>query len=324
MKALEAAGAQPIAAQHLPAARVTFDGIDDPTGYLFSLAKSIACAVKHSPWAQYAEDIVATSGFAFRMWVREDLCGSATSTWYWNNIKPWVESGGFACAYIGRYWDEKKVEKKKRLEAVALAKQSIDRGIPAVSWDIGLPEWGLLTGYDDKAKTFAALSQVKGESEMPYKKLGKCEIPILCLLAITGRTGKSQENILRDTMRLAVTHLEGREDCDRELTQGLAAYPSLIKHFEAEDSAFALCWNMEYHLGTYGALKHYAWKYFQKMEQRELAGLYREIADAWLAAFEIKRGEEINQPEGRQKIAAFLKNAHERETQAVEIMRRGL
>jgi hypothetical protein len=39
---------------------ITWDVVHDSTGYLFSLAKSLSCAVKNSPWAEYAEDIVAT------------------------------------------------------------------------------------------------------------------------------------------------------------------------------------------------------------------------------------------------------------------------
>lgn|GEM_PF-1351215 len=41
----------------MPKLDVTWDGIHDSTGYLFSFTKSLACAVKHSPWADYAEDI---------------------------------------------------------------------------------------------------------------------------------------------------------------------------------------------------------------------------------------------------------------------------
>ena len=58
---------------------ITWDGVHDSTGYLFSLAKSLSCAVKNSPWADYAEDIIAPGGFAFRMWIAADLCGSSTS-----------------------------------------------------------------------------------------------------------------------------------------------------------------------------------------------------------------------------------------------------
>ena len=76
---------------------ITWGEIYDSTGYMFSLAKSLACAVKNSPWAEYAEDIVATSGFAFRMWVSADLCPSATSIWDFSRQKDGVENGGLTC-----------------------------------------------------------------------------------------------------------------------------------------------------------------------------------------------------------------------------------
>ncbi len=47
---------------------VFWEGVHDSTGYMFSFAKGLSCAVKNSPRAEFVEDIVATSGFAFRMW----------------------------------------------------------------------------------------------------------------------------------------------------------------------------------------------------------------------------------------------------------------
>lgn len=116
------------------------------------------CAVKNSPWAESAEDIVATSGFAFRMWVSADLCPPATSIWEFHQQKPWVENGGLTCDYVGRYWGQEDIEEEKRLEAIANIRKSIDNGIPAVSWDMGVPEWGLITGYDDETQEFATLA----------------------------------------------------------------------------------------------------------------------------------------------------------------------
>jgi hypothetical protein len=46
---------------------ITWEGVNDTTGYLFSFAKALSCAVKNSPYSELSEDIVATSGFAFRM-----------------------------------------------------------------------------------------------------------------------------------------------------------------------------------------------------------------------------------------------------------------
>lgn len=295
---------------------ITWDGVTDTTGYLFSLAKSLSCAVKNSPWADYAEDIVATSGFAFRMWVSADLCPSATSIWGFDCQKLWVENSGLSCDYVGRYWGEDNIEEEKRLEAISNIKKSIDNGIPAVSWDICVCEWGLIIGYDDDRQCFAVLG-IPGENEMPYDQLGKRELPLLSILTITGRSDKSQENILYDTKKLAVFHLKGGEWCDN--AKGLEAYPALIRHFE-DDFSSERSWNMEYFLGTFGALKYYGWKYFEKTKQTELSRIYKVVYDAWQEAFQIKKGQDVSQPEVRAKIAELLKSAHNNEIKAVEIM----
>lgn len=306
---------------------ITWESVHDSTGYLFSLAKSLSCAVKNSPWAEYAEDIIATSGFAFRMWVSADLCPSATSIWNFDGQKPWVENGGLTCEYVGRYWGQENIEEQKRLEAIANIKKSIDNGIPAISWDIGVPEWGLITGYDDETRMFSTLainaahadptSPAYNPTTMPYEKLGKRELPLLSVLTITGKSDKSQEAILYDTKKLAAFHLKGGEWCDN--AKGLEAYPALIRHFEDDFNPDA-SWNMEYFLGTFGALKYYAWKYFEKMRQTELAGIYKDVFSAWQEAFQIKTGRDVGQPEVRGKIAALLKSAHVNEIRAVEIM----
>jgi hypothetical protein len=306
---------------------ISWDGIQDATSYLFSFAKSLACAVKNSPWPEYAEDIVATSGFAFRMWVNSDLCPSATSIWDFECQKPWVGNGGLFCDYVGRYWGQDDIENEKRLAAIEIIKSSINRGIPAISWDIGVPEWGLITGYDDDMQMFytLAINAEKADptnpaykiDKMPYDALGKRELPILSVLTITGRSEKTKEAILHDTMRLAVNHLKGREWCDN--AKGLDAYTALIKIFE-ENPDIAASWNAEYYLGTYAALKEYAYKYFKKVEKIKLAELYSAVFHAWMEAFKTKLTEDATSPEVRARIISLLTSAYENEKEAVRIM----
>jgi len=302
---------------------ISWEGVREWTGYLFSFAKSLSAAVKNSPFSDKAEDIVATSGFAFRMWVSRDLCPSATSIWDFESQKPWVENGGLPCDYVGRYWEQNDIEEEKRLEATSIIKASIDRGIPAVSWDTGIPEWGLITGYDDDAQMFSVLAINNAAPDpanpvlMPYDILGKREIPILSVLTVTGRTDKTEEQILRDTLKLAANHLKGGEWCDN--AKGLEAYPALIRVFD-EDPELSSSWNAEYFLGTYAALKEYAYRYLEKSGETRLAKLYRSVYDAWMEAFRIKTGEDASQPEVRAKIASLLRSAYESEKEAVAIM----
>lgn len=292
---------------------VTWDGVYDSTGYLFSFAKSLATAVKNSPYSDYFEDIISTSGFAFRMWAATDLCPSATSIWEFNQQKNWVESGGITCDYIERLWGQDGVEEERRLAATEMIKKSIDNGIAAISWDIGIPEWGLIIGYDDEKQKYTTLSIRGTEGEMDYLSLGKCEIPILNVLTITGINNKSQDNIISDTLKLAKSHLNGEEWCDNK--KGLEVYPVLINSFEGDFDP-NISWNLEYYLGTYAALKWYAWKFFDKYNLTKLSNLYKTVYESWQKSFELKTSTDLSIKENREAIVKLLKIAEDCERQA--------
>jgi len=290
---------------------VTFSRVHDTTGYLFSFAKSLCAALQCSDYVFKAEDIIAASGFAFRMWVdASSLCPSATSIWSFRQQKPWVENGGLTCAYVERLWGQDAQEEERRREALMLIRQSIDRGIAAVSWDISGCEWGLIIGYDDDTETLCTLKTDGRESSIPYGKLGKLDIPILSVLTLTGISDRSDEEILAGTRKMAAAHLLGKEWCDN--AKGLAAYDALISFVEGKLSEDSM-WNLEYMLGTYAALKWYAWQYFEKHGERQLAELYKSIHEAWQNAFL-----NIGMSDGSRKcMAESLQFAREAEIKAL-------
>lgn len=131
---------------------VSWNDVYDPSGYLFSFAKSLSCAVKNSPYSDLAEDIVATSGFAFRMWVNPELCPSAMSIWDFGRQPTWILNGGLETSFMNCCWQPDNVLNQAREDTLPKIRDSIDRGIPVVAWDIGVLEWGLLTGYDDRKR----------------------------------------------------------------------------------------------------------------------------------------------------------------------------
>ncbi len=293
---------------------ITWDSVYDSTGYLFSFAKSLAAAVKNSPYSNYSEDIIATSGFAFRMWIASDLCPSATSIWSFNQQKKWVENSGITCDYVERLWGQDNLEVERRHVAYDMIKKSIDNGIAAISWDIGIPEWGLIIGYDDERQKYATLSITGKEDEMDYSALGTREIPILNVLTITGINNKLQDNIISDTLKLAKGHLKGEEWCDNK--KGLEVYPTLISFFECDFDP-NISWNLEYYLGTYAPLKWYAWKFFEKCNLTELCRLYKTVYESWQKAFDLKTSTDLSLKENREAIVKLLKKAEECERQAI-------
>ena len=297
---------------------VTFDGITDTTGYLFSLAKCVAAVLKNSEYESYAEDIIAASGFAFRMWADpKQLCPSAASIWEFKKQKQWFENSGLVCGYTERLWGEDAVEEARRCAAVEQIRASIDSGCGAVALDISGCEWGILTGYDDEAACFDTLKIDGSRSQVPYEKLGKLELPILSVLTILGKQEKAAADIVAETKRTAASHLKGEEWYEN--AAGLAAYEALIS-FVRDKLTADTAWNLEYYLGTYGALKWYAWKFFERYGETELAGLYRTVYEAWKKAFDIKQSQDLTREDVRAEILQCLRTAEQAEQEALRQM----
>ncbi|KAK8891500.1 hypothetical protein M9Y10_028710 [Tritrichomonas musculus] len=296
----------------------SFDGIEDPTCYLFSFAKSLSAVLKNSPFKDYSEDIIATSGFAFRMWAAEDLCPSATSIWTFHDQKTWVENGGLLCDYVERLWDQDSIENERREQAIALIKKSIDNGIAVVSWDVSNAEWGIINGYNDSEKILSIVKVNREVTSLPFEKLGKIEIPILSVLSIIGKTDKSREEINKGMMRIASSHLRGEEWSSKN-KKGLEVYPFLIDYINKKISS-DVSWNLEYYIGTYASLKLYALKYFNKYKMSQFSEKYNIIFNEWLNAFNALKSGDVTSNEIKSKIVKHLENAYKEEKKALELM----
>ena len=295
---------------------ITFDGTTDTTGYLFSLAKCLSAALRCSQYCDFSNDIIATSGFAFRMWADpKELCPSATSIWEFKKQQPWAANGGLRCSYTERLWGEESIEESRRLQAIEQIKRSIDNDVAAIVWDISGGEWGLIAGYDDDSSTLFTLKIDGTEDQIPYEKLGQLDIPILSVLTVVGISPKLSDELLSDTKRLAASHLRGEEWCCN--AKGLAAYSALIEFIDTKLTADTL-WNLEYMLGTYAALKWYAWKFFEKYQEDELAALYQEIYQAWQGAFDLLKAADIL--EHKTDLILLLQKAQAAETTACDIL----
>ena len=155
------------------------------------------------------------------------------------------------------------------------------------------------------------------EDTVPYEKLGKLELPILSVLTVTGKTDKSPEQILADTKKLAASHLRGEEWCDNP--HGLAAYDTLTECVKDKYTP-DISWNLEYYLGTFAALKWYAWKFFEKYGDTELAEIYKTVYEAWQKAFDIKVSQDASDMAVRETIIASLEAAKAAESKMTEII----
>ena len=303
---------------------ITWNAIPDTTGYLHTLVKSIAAILCHSQLSGTPippEDIITASGFAHRMWVAADLCPSAMSIWDFSQQTAWFENAGISCDYVSRMWEESALEPERRLAAEQQIKDGIDRGIGSAAWDVGGGEWGIIRGYDDAESLYEVLKPDGSIETLPYGKLGNLGIPILSVLTPLKISSKPADILVRDTVRLAASHLRGEEWSSGNVS-GLAAYPALIAC--VENGAFDQTWNLDYYLGTYAALKAHAASFYDRHRADHpicdvLAAAYSTVSDAWNHACQCSHAD-IAADGNRRCIIDALHIAHTAEVRALAFM----
>jgi hypothetical protein len=170
--------------------------------------------------------LVGASAFAFRIWVNEVMCPSAMSIFNWSAILPEaVEQAGYRCVYLSRMWDEGDKEQVRREQAHAAIVEGIDKGVPAVVWDIADAEWGVIIGYNEDSQTYETLTCKGKRSSLAFGKLGQNGINILSVAIPVEPNRRSREEVILNSLKAAVAHAEQKEWTDRPKYQnGLAGY----------------------------------------------------------------------------------------------------
>lgn len=115
-------------------------------------------------------------------------------------------------------------------EAIASIQTSLDNGVPALSWDLFIPEWGLIYGYDDENKVLRC-RDVRKDGDLPYEKLGRGEVTEMYVLTITGSHPVDKRTMLKGALQMAVTHAKYVEREDESHRVGLDAYEAWIEAF---------------------------------------------------------------------------------------------
>lgn len=195
-------------------------------GIRHSYTASLATALNYTTGELDPVRLMGTSAFAFRIFINEVMCPSAMSVFDWSTILPEaIEQYGYGCVYLSRLWDEDDKEEERREAARTAIVEGIDRGAPAIVWDIAGHEWGLIVGYDENRQIYETLTYQGESSSLPFEKLGRNGIDILSVGIPSERNGRSREEVILRSLKAAIAHAEQREWVDRPQYQdGLPAY----------------------------------------------------------------------------------------------------
>lgn len=117
---------------------------------------------------------------------------------------------------------------KQREEAIRRIRKSVDRGIPAAVYDLQLPKFGLVKGYDDRASVWYVSTAVSGQygETLPLARwpVPEQRSPLVVVL-LDGRAKVDPRRAVRAALGFALTYAERGDPGDPSgAIHGLAAY----------------------------------------------------------------------------------------------------
>lgn len=272
-------------------------------GIYHSFMKSLATVIFYIEGEVDPVWLMGCSGFAFRIWVNEVMCPSAMSVFNFSTVlTAAIEQAGYQAIYISRYWDESDLDSKRRAEAHGAILEGIDRGVPAIVWDVADAEWGLITGYDLNKNIYQTLTHIGKSHSMPFEKLGRNGIDILSVTIPGAKNKINRDEIIKNALNTAVSHAGQKEWTDRPKYQnGLLAYDLWASLFEKwamivragkEKNISSEIWNFaRYYAGHYYSARCYAREFLKSIANKnealsQAAACYEKVASLLMVLWE--------------------------------------
>ncbi|MCD9022633.1 hypothetical protein [Cohnella silvisoli] len=223
---------------------------------------------------------------------------------------------------------------------VQFVKESVDRGLPVIGWDLFCPEFGLIYGYDHQKQLLHARDAEK-VGQIPFSEINNRRFTCIQATAIYASTHVDPLDTLEDSLRRAVAFsLETDRNPSSEYRHGLPGYDAWIEAFKNRGIDIP---ENAYNLSVTGDGRMFAAQFFSSFSDTvfgrasldleltplasEAARHYRDTADALselISRFPFPHGGEPNDPNEAEWAIPRLIRARDSEAKGIAVMQQML
>lgn len=219
-------------------------------------------------------------------------------------------------------------------EALDLIHHAVDRGYPVLAWDLSIPEFGMLYGYDDEHKLLY-MDECCRKDTLSYENLGRGVMEEIFVMAVDSASNLSFKEGLRGALEMILEHYAGKEpNVPAEAVKGLEAYDAWIEAFRSQGVEAN---GNGYNVAVVGDCRKYAAGFLEEaarlLEKTEDAGgnvplrlneaaeTYRQLAQTFAelhVLFPYPEGGNPNDPKVAPQAIALLERAKKLEIRGAE------
>jgi hypothetical protein len=161
---------------------------------------------------------------------------------------------------------------------------AIDKGIPCYGWELEIPEFYVVYGYDDVGYFFSGPGCDEGKGPKPWQELGDTGIGVLELYSVGPGTVADDAKTVKDALTFAVQIADNPEELSsNDYKTGLRGYDNWI---QALQNGTASDMGMRYNTAVWLECRRHAVGFLEEAKQR-IAGNASALFDEALAHYQV-------------------------------------
>jgi hypothetical protein len=179
--------------------------------------------------------IYGGTGHAFVMNIHEELCPSGPTAWGFKMLFDLAPNLGYKVDGLCAFKDQKAdVDWEDAPKAMwDHVRKSLDADIPVYAWEMKVPEFYCVHGYDDVGYYYNGCLADEGEGPKPWQELAKSETGYLEVCSVSPTKPAAPEKVMRDAVERALEFANEPGDMVFPgYASGLKAYDAWMKFLD--------------------------------------------------------------------------------------------
>jgi len=230
--------------------------------------------------------LFGATGHAFVLNVHEVVCPSGPTAWNTERLFRLGKNIGYEIDGVFGMKSADGFAEKQNL-AWEHAKSAIDRGLPCYGWELDIPEYYVVYGYDDAGYYFSGPGCDEDRGLKPWQELGDTEIGVIEMYSLKPGQAANDAQTVKEALAFALEHATSPAKwIFPKYKAGLAGYDNWIRALE---SGTADGFGMAYNAAVWAECRGYAVLFLQEARERldrKAAALFDQALDQYQVVFE--------------------------------------
>jgi hypothetical protein len=209
--------------------------------------------------------LFGATGHAFIINIHDVVCPSGPTAWNCEQLSKLGKNLGYNIEKVCAFKSKPDFTEKQKL-AWEHARTAIDKGIPCYGWELDIPEFYVVYGYDEEGYYFSGPGCDSGKGPKSYKELGDTGIGVLEMYSVEPGQKSDEVKTVKDAFEFVLEHSKSPTKwIFPKYKAGLAGFDNWI---QALENGSADGFGMAYNSAVWCECRMFAVEFLKEAKER--------------------------------------------------------